>query len=163
MSRRVLRLTGALAALTLLVTALPALAAEGRSPVWTPTILGPGSTPGKYVVTRDITTPAGGGTTIAIFGGPGFEEIDIDLNGFTIFGDPGGGVPVIELAGMRSVTIRNGSLRPLGPGTFGVRATSVQKLIIEDVKTLDGDFGFFLEEVPNFALRRNIIVASTLR
>ena len=155
---RILRLTSTLAALVLLATAIPALAAEGRIPIWKPVALGPGATPGSYVVTRDISTPAGGGSAIAVFGGPGFEEIEIDLNGFTVFGDPGGGVPVIELVGVRSVTIRNGSLRPTGPGGFGIRAAAVEKLVIEDVKTVDGDFGFFLEEVPNFAMRRNIIL-----
>ena len=159
---RILRLPGAVAALTLFVIALPALGAEGRIPLWEPIGLAPGSTPGSYVVTRDIITLPGGGSAITVLGGPGFEEVEIDLNGFTVFGDPGGGVPVIELSGMRGVTIRNGSLRPLGPGSIGIRAVGVEKLVIEDVKTVDGEFGFLLEKVPSFALRRNIIVAPGL-
>lgn len=162
MRRRSTRLAGAFVALSVLAAVVPATAGEGRIPIWQPTALGPGSTPGKYVVTRDVTTAAGGGVTIFVSGGPGFEEVDIDLNGFTLLGDPGGGVPVIEVSGMRSVTIRNGSIRSLGPASLGIRAVGVEKLVIEDVKTQDGEYGFFLEAVPNFAIRRNIVVAAGL-
>lgn len=159
-----MRLIGRIVSTALLLACCLAVsmihAAEGRIPIWEPVALGVGSTPGKYVVTRDVF--GAGGPTIFITGVAGaLEEVDIDLNGFTLFGDPAGpGLPVIEAINLRTLTIRNGSLRNLSGTGDIIRATNVQKVVIEDVKTLDGDNGIFLESVGSFAIRRNIIANS---
>ena len=92
---------------TALLMTVPALAAEGRIPLWEPTVLpGPGID-GKYIVTRNITAPVGG-TVISVIG-TGQEEVDIDLDGKTLFGDAAGAANIIEVFDVRTVVIRNGS------------------------------------------------------
>jgi hypothetical protein len=145
------------AALAIAVVTPHVRAAEGRIPLWTQVGLGPGSTPGKYIVTRDIFAVAGSGLpAISIAGGPGFEEIDIDLNGFTVYGDPGG-APVISATGLVSLTIRNGSVRHFAPAGNGIEVFAVEKAVIEDTKVSGGVAGIFLSEVPSFAVRRNVV------
>jgi len=55
------------------LTASPCLAAEGRTPIAVPTTI---SSPGQYVVTRNIAS--GVGTIITIDA----DDVDLDLNGF---------------------------------------------------------------------------------
>jgi parallel beta-helix repeat protein len=155
--------TLALTALAVALATAPALGAEGRMPLWQQTVLAPGVAEGKFIVTRDITPPPGGGTAISIIGGPGFEHADIDLNGFTVSGDPAGGGHVIEAFGLASLTVRNGELRQTAAaGLDGIRAVAVSKVVVEDVKVANGGIGIFLLNVEDFALRRNIIVGSQL-
>lgn len=159
-------LLGGSLALALVVVAAPAFAAEGRIPVWAPLTITcpcpPGTGPGKYVLTRDVSAVAGGGApAISVIGVAGaLEEVEIDLNGFTVFGDPGGLTDVIFASNLRSLTIRNGSVRALGPAPPGdvIHVIDTQKVVIEDVKTLDGGTGINLERVLNFAVRRNVVV-----
>ncbi len=138
--------------LTALCVALPAIAAEGRIPIWEPTVI---TTSGKYFVSRNISVPPGGGPAILL--GAGVEHVDIDLNGFTLSGDPGGAIAVIEASGpVRAITIRNGDLRNLGPGD-GIHVTTAEKVVIEDVKVLVADVGIHLEDCLAVALRRNMV------
>lgn len=137
--------------------ALPALAAEGRVPIFQPTVIaGPGAD-GKYILTRNIAAPLGSGAAIQVLGA-GTEEVDIDLNGFTVFGDPAGGVDVIEASGLRTLRIHNGSVRPLGPppGT-GVSVQSTGRVILEDLRIADGETGISLTEVSNYMVRDNVV------
>ena len=157
--RKLIVLSSACLVAALMLT-VPALAAEGRIPLWEPTVLpGPGIT-GKYVVTRNIAAPAGG-TAISVLG-TGQEEIDIDLDGKTLFGDPAGALNIIEVIDVRTVVIRNGSLRALGPPAGGnsVFISNVQKVILEDLRIEDGGIGISLKGSPSFAIRRNVIVGA---
>lgn len=143
-----------------LLLTIPALAGEGRIPLWEPTVLpGPGIT-GKYIVTRNIVAPAGA-TAISVIG-TGQEEVDIDLDGKTLFGDPAGGLNIIEVSDVRTIVIRNGSLRALGPpaGGSSIFIDKVQKVILEDLRIEDGGTGIYLSGSPNFAIRRNVIVGA---
>jgi parallel beta-helix repeat protein len=146
----------ALAVAALAPALAPVAADEGRIPIWTRTVI---AQDGKYVVTRDL--PPGGGPAIEI--APGVEHVDIDVNGFTLSGDPGGG-PVILAPGFhRSVTIRNGEIRAQGPPGAGIDLSEVEKVVLEDLKVVDAqDAGILLRDVANFALRRNIVVAANL-
>lgn len=146
---RTMRITGAALALTLALTAIPALAAEGRIPIWQPISITPGME-GKYILTRDILATG----IVAIDIQPGTVSVDIDLNGFTIYGSVG--VPAIQAVGVDSVTVRNGLIH--GGGGDGIAATECRKVVIEDVKIEFVDnHGIALYYVANFAVRRNII------
>jgi nitrous oxidase accessory protein NosD len=144
-----MRITGAALALTLALTAIPALAAEGRIPIWQPISIGPGQE-GMYILTRDI--PASGLVAIDIL--PGTVSVDIDLNGFTIYGSVG--VAAVQAVGVDSVTVRNGLIH--GGGGDGIYASDCRKVVIEDVKIEFVDnHGIALNYVANFAVRRNVI------
>lgn len=142
----------------------PAHAGEGRIPVWEPLTITcpcpPGNGPGQYVLTRDVAAIAGGGAgAITIAGVPGIlEHVELDLNGFTVSGDPAGGSDAILAFGLRSLTIRNGSVRSLGaaPGD-SIHVIDVAKVVIEDVKVENGTDGIRIENVTSFAVRRNVV------
>jgi parallel beta-helix repeat protein len=147
-----LRIASAGLALLLAITAIPALAAEGRIPVWRPITISPGGE-GMYILTRDIT--ASGAPAIDIQAGT--VAVDIDLNGFTIYG--AAGFNVIRAVGVDSLTIRNGTI--MGGGGDGIQAWECRKVVVEDVKIQFSDtHGIALYQVPNFAIRRNIIHAA---
>jgi hypothetical protein len=117
------------AALVVAFVALPAIAGEGRIPVYQyPTVI---SAPGKYIVTRDII--GFGGTPIIDIQ---INDVDLDLNGFTLT-EATGGSPVIAITGdVVDVVIRNGFLvggresieRGAGAAQLGDR------VVIEDVQ-----------------------------
>ncbi len=132
-------------------------AGEGRIPIWEPVVIAaPSSSQGKYIVTRDVV--GGGGATLDVVGSPGtLEEVEIDLNGFTIFGGTSVS-PVIRATVLQSLTIRNGSIRAVNPSSTGIAIAGVEKVVIEDVKIAQGYDGISLREVENFSLRRNVIV-----
>jgi hypothetical protein len=147
---KTIRITGACLALLLAISAIPALAAEGRIPVWQPISIAPGGE-GKYILTRDII----GGAAISVIDvQPGTVAVDIDLNGFTIYGAPG--VNVIQAIGVDSLTVRNGTIH--GGGGDGIFTSECRKVVVEDVKIEFVDnHGISLNYVANFAIRRNII------
>jgi parallel beta-helix repeat protein len=137
-----------LVALIVLGFAAPALAGEGRTPIWQTT---PITASGKYIVTRDIT------------GNPGIPVIDIqvtgvdiDFNGFTLTGN---GAETIRSVGQSNIVIRNGSI--VG-STAGIDIRLGSGVVIEDViitiTSVTGR-GIYLEEICNFALRRNSVAA----
>lgn len=152
------RFFSVVAAVVLAGLSLPARAAEGRSPIWQPILIGAGSRPGQYFLSRDVDATGTGAPAISIVGGPGLQEVEIDLNGFTVFGDAAGGSAVINVAGLRSLTVRNGSVRHLGPFGDGISVTDVDKVVIEDVKIQDVTTGINLVRVSSFAVRRNIVL-----
>jgi parallel beta-helix repeat protein len=138
----------------------PALAAEGRIPIWAPTsLVGPG-TDGKYIVTRNVAPP--GGSSAIFVSGTGTEEIDIDLDGKTLFGDPLGAASIVDVSNVGTLVLRNGSVRAMGPPAGGdsVRVSNVQKVIIEDLRIEGGGAGIHLLAVSNFAVRRNVVVSA---
>jgi len=133
-----MRITGVCLALLLAVTAIPALGAEGRIPVWQyPTSI---SAPGKYIVTRDIV--GGGGIPIITIAS---SDVDLDINGFTLDQTAAGGAPVIEIIGdvdtlEIDVIIRNGILVN---GTFSIERNNLagnvygDRVVIEDIQSRD--------------------------
>jgi parallel beta-helix repeat protein len=132
-------------------TALPALAAEGRTPVWLPntTI----ATDGRYIVTRNITGAGGPGALITIAA----SNVDLDLNGFTL-DNSGAATPVIEIAVIPTeVAIRDGIL--LG-GVNSIVNTSAtgQRVIVENVRIRDPfSHAIHLTNIENPVIRRNHI------
>jgi hypothetical protein len=151
--KNVSRIASAGLVLLLAMTATSALAAEGRTPVWQPITIMPGGE-GKYILTRDITALVG---MPAIDILPGTVAVDIDLNGFTIYGT--GGVNVVQAVGVDSLTVRNGTI--MGGGGDGISATECRKVVVEDVKIqVVENHGIGLYRVANFAIRRNIIHAA---
>jgi len=117
-------------ALVVVFVALPAIAGEGRIPVYQyPTVI---SAPGKYIVTRDIAG-AGGFPVIDIQA----QNVDLDINGFTLR-EGSGGAPVIAITGdLVDVIIRNGILEG-GSQSIERGAGAAQigdRVVIEDVQT----------------------------
>lgn len=140
-----------LVAATLAVLAGPVIAAEGRTPVFLGgTVI---AADGRYILTRNISSVGAGIPVITI----GASKVDLDLNGFTIFG--AGGAAAILIAGpVVEVRIHDGTIidgdygvdRPLGPPG--------RLVILEDLKILDSGFaGVHLGDVENVAIRRNTI------
>jgi parallel beta-helix repeat protein len=143
---------------------LPAIAAEGRTPIyaWQTNI----TAPGKYIVTRDIFPLICTAPPIDIVTAPGPPippgHVDIDLNGFRVAACPGH--PVIHAVGQDNITIRNGTVMW---GDYGVfieadpsdDAARNRKVVIEDVKVMDVLIaGIQLSGITDFALRRNNVI-----
>lgn len=95
-----------LATATLLISTLPALAAEGAIPIFEPTTI---TEPGHYVVTRNISSSS---PIITISS----SRVDIDLNGFELTG--GTTAPVITGSTVQDVLIRDGSVVAGNPGIY---------------------------------------------
>jgi nitrous oxidase accessory protein NosD len=130
--------------------ALPALAGEGRTPIFAaPTTI---NSSGKYVVTRNLVNPGGAGVLINILA----PDVDLDLNGFILDNSANPGSPVIGAGPSASLTIRDGTL--IG-GFRGVQVIQGEKVTIEDLKiNQPQDIGIYLQQVRTLALRRNLIV-----
>jgi parallel beta-helix repeat protein len=126
MSRTPLKIA---AALVVVFVALPAIAGEGRIPIYQyPTVIG---APGKYIVTRDIR---GGGLPVIDINS---HNVDLDINGFNLE-ETTGAAPVIAITGdLVDVVIRNGNLiggsNSIDRG-FGA-AQEGDRVVIEDVQT----------------------------
>lgn len=147
--RKTTKSLGAALALAMILTALPAVAAEGRIPIWQPIQILPGME-GKYVVTRNITANPG---MPVIDIQPGTLSVDIDLNGFTLYGVD---MDIIRALAVDHLTIRNGTLL-FGTGS-GIRVDDARKVVVEDVRVQWVEQkGIQLNEVMTFALRRNVL------
>jgi len=141
------RLTIGAAVCAIAALTLPALAGEGRIPIYTwPTVI---SSPGMYIVTQNLNATGSGASVIIVQA----SDVSIDLNGFTLETD---GAPVIQVLGLTNVTIRNGTLKrgtrgidmSLGPG--GTR----HKLVIEHVNVIGAQGeGIYLFQISDFAIR----------
>lgn len=128
-----------------LALAIPAHAGDGRIPVFAPTTL---STPGHYVVTRNITVTSGSILTIST------SNVEIDLNGFTLDGGASAS-PVISSSGFDGITIRNGTI--LG-GSRAMEINGGSRILVEDLHAdgSPGTYGVLLIDVEHFAVRRNL-------
>ena len=143
------RRIAALVLCSALFACLPALGAEGRTPVFLPgTVLG---ADGKYILTRNLVAAAG--PVISICGG----DVDLDLNGFQVSNGGGGSVITMSAAcGADHVTIKNGSV---AGGGIGIEVLNVRKVDLEDLKIHDGSAdGIQLFNVLNAAVRRVQVV-----
>ena len=137
--------------LVLALSALPALGAEGKTPVWQPIAIGPGME-GHYILTRDVMAIPG---VPAIDVLPGTVAVQIDLNGFTLYGSD---TDVIRVTGADSVTITNGTI--MFGGGSGIHATDCRKVVVEDVRVqFTRIYGIELVNVANYTLKRNIFVS----
>jgi len=130
-----------------------AMAAEGRTPVFAPTVI---VMDGKYIVTRNIMG-SGAAPVVEIAA----ANVDLDLNGFTLT-EPGGGFAVILVSAFSEVTIRNGTLVS---GIMSVDApVGGRKLILEDVKSQDALGGapgaLHAFGVENVVIRRCVVVGA---
>lgn len=142
--------------LLLLGVALPVVAGEGRIPIWNRTVIG---TSGKYIVTREI--PPGPGPAIDIVGPA--DHVDIDLNGFTVFGDPAGLVVIRAIGAFRSITIRNGEVRSQGPPGDAILIDTAERVVLEDLKIIDaGGAAIHLVSVRDFLVRDNLVTDPNL-
>lgn len=134
------------------VVCLPVVAGEGRIPIYQdPTVI---TAPGKYIVTRNINSVAGGPIIDIQVSG-----VDIDLNGMVLMGGP---APVIHSLGNDNITIRNGTCMT---GQEGIRIvgneTGNRKVVIEDVKVIDPEMvGIILEGITDFAIRRTNVIGA---
>ena len=151
MNRRFALILAMLAPLT-----LPIVASEGRIPIFEALTLDASQGPvgGKYVVTRNISVTSG--SVIKIIGN-GEGHVEIDLNGFTLEA-ASGAADVIDVTGLRTLTIRNGVVRHLGSNRTNVLVKNTGRAIVENLKISNGRFGVFLDTgVKSFAIRKNAI------
>jgi parallel beta-helix repeat protein len=141
------------AAALLLCAAPAALAAEGRTPIWQPTVI---TVPGKYFVSRNLPPPAAGGVTIQIL----VPDVEIDLNGMQL--DVTGAAYGILAIGTNRVSVRNGHL--VGNGVAA--ALHVEDAVQVTVEELTIDVaggatrGIELDNVSDFDVRRNLIAGA---
>ncbi len=142
-------------AVVVLGTLVPqALAAEGRTPVFLDgTVI---VADGRYVLTRNISSAGAGFPVIDI----ATARVDLDLNGFTIFGAVGApsiliSAPPVEVR-IHDGTIVGGDLsiwRPAGPAG--------RMVVIEDIRSQDAPLNaIHLQDIENVAIRRNNVIDS---
>jgi len=133
---------------------VPALAGEGRIPIWQPLTIGPGQE-GNYVLTRDISQ-APGAPAIDILAGTG--TVEIDLNGFTISGAGSGTADIIRAQGVARLTVRNGTLIGTVSGD-AIDAAGCDKVVIEDIvaRGVNSHVAFDLDLVNHFKIRRSLV------
>ena len=113
---------------------LPAVAEEGRRPIFERTVI---TEPGKYILTRDI--PQGSGVAIEV--ASGVDHVDIDLNGFAVYGNPVGGPGTYSITANTvgsNVTIHNGHIN--APGGFGVYVRA-EKALLQDIQVTLSNVG----------------------
>ena len=136
-----------------LVVTLPALAAEGRTPVFLDgTIIG---ADGRYVLTRNIVS-GGVGPVISIAA----SDVDLDLNGFTIFGSAG--VASIEIPPgpvAQDIKIHNGTIVGGVVGIIRHPGGPAERIVIEDMKLRDqgADGITILDTIETVHIRRTSI------
>ena len=125
------------------VASLPALGAEGRTPIFQPTVISGAG--GRFVVTQNIS--AGGSAPIIDITA---TNVDLDLNGFELR-HLATNVPVIRTVNP-GTSIRHGQIRG---GARGIEFTNATDTVIEDVAILDpsGD-GIHIEDGANHVIRR---------
>ena len=127
----------------------PARAAEGRIPIFEATTI---SKPGKYIVTRNITTSSGS-AAIYVFGSAG--SVDVDLNGFTVT-STAAGAWVIRGAFLENLTVRNGTIVGT-PTTGGILTQNCELSAVEDVTIENTDVGIQLLDTRQYLVRGNTI------
>ncbi|MCP4003741.1 MAG: right-handed parallel beta-helix repeat-containing protein [bacterium] len=145
-----------LIAAALLTSALPSTAEEGRIPIFDSGSLDGSAGPisGRYVVTRDIVDTTEG--NVIFIDGTGSENVDIDLNGFSLtgtFSPAAGDYPVIIGQNLGSLVVRDGSL--IGDSTrSGFACINCKVVKVEDISVKDVNYGVALIEPVSFGVRR---------
>ncbi len=109
--------------------------------------------PGSYFLAEDLTVPSGmNGIRVQV------SDVTIDLNGYTIRGEPGSNEGIIILRPIENTTIRNGVIRDMGQSAIlgGVFGLEVDRCFIEGVHAFNnGLWGFLTGEFCTF---RNCVV-----
>ncbi|MBP7149077.1 MAG: right-handed parallel beta-helix repeat-containing protein [Acidobacteria bacterium] len=105
----------------LLAPGMPALAADGRTPIWEPTTI---TEPGAYYLARDLVSDGNKLITIAASG------VDLDLAGHALSG-PGLGTGVSIAPQQERVRIHDGVFRSLGDG---IEASQARAIVVEHVR-----------------------------
>ena len=111
-----------------LLCPLRAVAVDGVNEINQTSILAAGGFPytipaaGSYVITGDLAPPPGIGALVA-----GADDIEIDLNGFTIVSPPGPAATGIDSAGFTGLVVRRGVVD--GFGIAAIIAGSNSKVI----------------------------------
>jgi len=116
----------------LLLAPAPLRADEGRIPIYQATTI---TSPGHYVVTRDISL--GSGASIVIQS----DDVTLDLGGRSITG-PGFASPsalITITSGSTDITVRNGRLISGGRGLRYQSTTDPIRLRLEDLEFIDTD------------------------
>jgi Right handed beta helix region len=136
------------------LAALPAFAAEGRIPVFAPSVL---AMDGKYIVTRNIVGT--GAAPVIEIASP---NVDLDLNGFTLT-EPGGGFAVVLVSAASEVRIHNGALIG-GVSSVDTTAAVGRKMILEDLRSQDATGGapgaLHAFNIENVVIRRCVVVGA---
>jgi parallel beta-helix repeat protein len=131
----------------------PALAAEGRTPVFLDgTVI---ITDGKYILTRDIVSVSGLPVITILT-----ANVDLDLNGFTIFAAPGvTGIDIPPAAVGLDVKIHNGSIVGGDAGIIHHPGPPAERIVIEDMKLRDQAFDaiVLLDTIETVHIRRTSI------
>jgi parallel beta helix pectate lyase-like protein len=150
-SRRIVSTTLVVCALA---AALPAFSAEGRIPVFAPSVLG---VDGKYIVTRNIV-----GTGAAPVINITAPNVDLDLNGFTLT-EPAGAFAVVLVSAASEVRVHNGTL-VAGNASVDVAAAAGRKLILEDLRSQDAvgvaPGALHAMGIDNVVIRRCVVVGA---
>jgi parallel beta-helix repeat protein len=128
---------------------LPALAAEGRIPVFGPGVL---AVDGKYIVTRNITgTGAAAPITISA------PNVDLDLNGFDVV-EPAAAFPVINIPGfIGTVSVHNGTVTAGSAGLDAPFGGAGGKLVIEGLR-VQGPGGFGIHSATESTVVRKSVI-----
>lgn len=140
----------------LLILVGTSLADEGRTPIFEAVDLDVANLPigGQYVVTTDISVTA---NNVIRIRGTGVEDVEIDLNGFTLEAGASGG-NVIDAKDLRTLTVRNGVIRHQGTGASGILVQATDSAIVEQMKISGGRYGVWISlGVTSFAIRDNTI------
>ncbi len=140
-----------------LLAAVPAMAGEGRIPIYQATTI---MAPGHYVLTRDIAGAAGGGPVIGIQA----DGVTLSLNGHTIMGQPSD--PCIQFSGQAGtsggVTITGGTLMGCQDG---IHVTNAERrhVVLSDLTIVGvADAGVQVDNAGSVEIRRLQIRGATV-
>ena len=133
---------------------IPLLASEGRVPIaTTPTVI---TSPGHYVLTRNLGPNPGAGSVIEIEA----PHVDLDLNGFQIDNGASGSPTVLVRDGFADVRIHNGTITG---GTDSIKAWIGRRLVIEDLNMhFSGGYALSVVDVDEVVIRNNRISDTAL-
>jgi len=132
--------------------AAPALAIEGRIPIFQATTI---TQPGHYDVTNDIQVTGGDAIVIDADG------VTLDLNGRSVSSSSSTGTIIRILAARRNISIRGGRLSGGAYGVYYLSTTALTRVSIEDVEVLNvATDGIHLEGVERADISDCILHAS---
>jgi parallel beta-helix repeat protein len=117
--------------------------------------------PGKYVLQSDLTLTVDAripATQIAI--GVLASDVELDLNGFSLFGPQGSSVASVGVAvsTQNNVVIRNGEISDF---TLGIHTASASRTIIDSVRLSNNDFRGILASGCHNIVIRNCEISKT--
>jgi parallel beta-helix repeat protein len=139
---------GTLAAIgTVILASAPLFGADGATPIWQQTII---TQPGHYAVTRNLT---GVSAVIRIEA----DDVDVDLNGFTLSNTGAGSVIRIDPS-LRSVFIHDGNLVSSDLGIDIRPGGEVMELTVRNVSIRAGANPITGGEIARGVIENNTVV-----